>query len=879
MAPTRSLALLLCLAAVVGEAAAQKKRDPDRKPAPRLEPEVEPSTKGTAARLGTRRFWHPGRIGALAVSPDGKLVATGESMGPWKPSADGGWSADAHQTRIRLWNADTGQQLHTVGTAGRGIEGLAFSPDGRRLAVSSFSDVWMYEVSHTGKLGQRTKTESARRNVRFSRDGNILITEDVFGASTWDARTGKKIREWSCPEKRVSIGDETVEEPWGLRLSPEGRLLACRMKAYARSSSGGGERVKVYDAATGKMLFATQRFPRSVRFAFSPDSKHIAIGGSTVIILSMAHKKPPLEFPADDDALPSLFFSANGKVLAVVQSARGLVRCWDLTRRRKLSAFTVGALKISGRRSVPAALSADGTAFWLGHDHTVRCWDVRTGKEQGDSPGHRRPVTSLTFSADGKRLSSACDQAVCEWDVGRGRPLARLLFRHPERGRLLALSAFLRRSVWESAEGSHDLLELTTGKLVRQIKASEGDYSFLGRTLLCQPAEGSDGAKCLRYDAETGKEMGTFLTEDRALASRATLTPSPDGKVWASCSSQGTIMLLNPETGKVLHRFPEKVILVREDQPAPLYRLVFSGDGEYLASVFKEEPDGPAQDRRQQNAIQIWHVASGREVARVRVAPQKGERFVVAGLAVSPDHRLVAFGMYGDSTVRVWEVASESERARLTGHGAVVTSAAFSPDGKYLAAGSADTTILVWDLDRPPSGKLRLSEKELALRWEALGGRDAARAEEAIWMLVSAAEQSVPYLQQRLRPLRLPTEEQRRALLVRLDSGRPAVRRQAQEELRLLGGLIRPVLQKVLEGKPSLEVRRRLEELLEDCDRPATSPQRLQRWRALEVLERAGSPESRQLLRLLAGGAPESRWTRAARASLRRSERKAARMD
>src|SRR5439155_11089721 len=133
---------------------------------------------------------------------------------------------------------------------------------------------------------------------------------------------------------------------------------------------------------------------------------------------------------------------------------------------------------------------------------------------------------------------------------------------------------------------------------------------------------------------------------------------------------------------------------------------------------FREDTGALRGSEHQQNAIQIWDVASGVEIARVVVPPEEGQRFAVAGLALSPDHRLAAFGMHGDNTVRIWEIASESERARLAGHGGVVTSVAFSADGRSLASGSEDTTVLVWDLERPFSAKAgrpaRLSGEELS---------------------------------------------------------------------------------------------------------------------------------------------------------------------
>jgi hypothetical protein len=86
--------------------------------------------------------------------------------------------------------------------------------------------------------------------------------------------------------------------------------------------------------------------------------------------------------------------------------------------------------------------------------------------------------------------------------------------------------------------------------------------------------------------------------------------------------------------------------------------------------------------------------------------------------------------------------------------------------------------------------------------------------------------------------------------------------------------LAAPALRKVLEGKPSLEVRKRVESLLDALKEPVTSSEKLRLLRAVETLERADSPEARALLERLAQGTPEARLTREAKAALQRLARR-----
>jgi DNA-binding transcriptional ArsR family regulator len=103
-----------------------------------------------------------------------------------------------------------------------------------------------------------------------------------------------------------------------------------------------------------------------------------------------------------------------------------------------------------------------------------------------------------------------------------------------------------------------------------------------------------------------------------------------------------------------------------------------------------------------------------------------------------------------------------------------------------------------------------------------------------------------------------------------LDSERFEVRSQAGRELERLGEGVVPALRKSLDNKPSPEMRRRAEVLIERLASSAPSGQRLQALRSIEVLEWIGTPQARVLLDELAKGLPEARQTRDAKAALER---------
>ncbi|MBL8794104.1 MAG: sigma-70 family RNA polymerase sigma factor [Planctomycetia bacterium] len=165
-----------------------------------------------------------------------------------------------------------------------------------------------------------------------------------------------------------------------------------------------------------------------------------------------------------------------------------------------------------------------------------------------------------------------------------------------------------------------------------------------------------------------------------------------------------------------------------------------------------------------------------------------------------------------------------------------------------------------------------LSADQLHRLWVDLGQADGTRARLAIQTLSAAPRESLPFLKQRLRP---PGPQERQLtervcrLIADLDSEKFATRQQASDELVKLGFDALPLLRGRLMDQPSLEVRTRIEQVLE---RMGGFPEAelVVPVRAVRVLEAVGTPEARRLLETLAAGPPGAPPTLAARAALAR---------
>jgi WD40 repeat protein len=223
------------------------------------------------------------------------------------------------------------------------------------------------------------------------------------------------------------------------------------------------------------------------------------------------------------------------------------------------------------------------------------------------------------------------------------------------------------------------------------------------------------------WDLATGEPLSKIETT----VDRKTVGFSPDGKLLAADSADGSIRLLDLTTGRELRRF--------QGHTKPLSTLVFSSDGKMLASSNDQttriwdietgnllatlkghtrnvnwiafSPDSrKVATASQDETVKVWDAASGRELmtlkehrAKVQSNPANLTPHQIVRVAFSPDgKRILASGFF--INIAVWDAATGEALPPLSGHQAYIFAIAFSPDGKLMATGSEDRTILLWDV-------------------------------------------------------------------------------------------------------------------------------------------------------------------------------------
>lgn len=655
----------------------------------------------TQAALATSRYLaaeavaesgaHPS-LGLLLAAYGLKLTDTTEARGAMLSSL---WQ----RPQLLKVMADHADRAWAIST-------LAYSPDGRRLAVASH-------------------------------DGTVVI---------WDVATGRPIG------KPLGVHNAGALSPqWILSVAyqPQGRQIA--------AGNGKGE-ITIWDIATGRKVTSPDYGAPVRSLAYSPDGKFLAAGfedrHGTVAVFPLGTNNPPRLFRLGDEVY-SVAFSRNGKLLAAGDGA-GDIELWNLAdlqaAPRHLSggdgtqdlAFSPGdkllacACGSAGIRLWPVqgtdtagktlgrgpyaygvAFSRDGKTLASAEgDGYARLWNLATLKQETPPllASWKDAVYSVAFSPVTDTLASGSgDGQLLLWSERAVRPLGTSVFaRGPEasvaavseNGQLLTVTTSRGAALWDDQTGreigplpslpgpatSAAFNTAATSVLVGYDKGEVAVYDVKTRRLVVQgrPMPGGRSLQAVAFsaggtvliaadnaapahlelwNARTGAPIGRPINTGAAIED---LAADPQLNVAATANFDQTVRLWDVRTGK-----PQGSVTGHNDS---VLSVAFSSNGKYLASAGLE------------GTVIVTDVKTSRTVSTLPITG------VIDKVALDATGKTLAVAT--NTTVQLWDVATAREIGPPFPLGARVTALSFTDDGDLVSALATNPPqIIRWNFD------------------------------------------------------------------------------------------------------------------------------------------------------------------------------------
>jgi eukaryotic-like serine/threonine-protein kinase len=613
-------------------------------------------------------YGHEREVRALAMSPDGRTLASGDDVGV-----------------VRLWDLRTGSAVYVLKGHAFSINRLVFSADGTLLASAaetnsdSHGEVLLWEVATGRELARIEGLDNCIAAVpAFLRNEPALRLhtswrESVNGA--WRESAIREIRTYEFAHGPVRL---VLRPSWRSRdytcLTDAGQIVTFTSAALPEQDRW---TLKNGDTEHIEWAFDSARLGVQVLTAFTSDGRIVAAAfGNNVVSCRESSTGRELFRYTSESPLRALALSTDGRTLLAACES-GVVELRSLATGRRI------ALSISDfprkRANLHLAFSPDGnrlaTTEWAipGGATPVTIWDVDTGKRLGQYPGHRDPAAALLFAADGRSLVIAAGPTIRRW-FPEGEPEHPALAGHKDEAWTVAFAPDGELLASGSDDDEPETIKLwdpKSGRLIRGWYGGPGTtasvaFSPDGHILASAHLAKQDNVRL--WDVATGKCLATLRGHT---AHAGTLAFHPHGKLLASAGSDKTIRIWDVEKRSCVRKL--------SGHDDTIQQLVIARDGTLLASA--------SCDR----TVRLWDFAQGR-MLHTLTGPEK---FTSVGF--SPDGRMLA-GADEDGSITLWDVATGAQRGLLRDEVRILRALAFSPDSRILASAGETGPIRLWDV-------------------------------------------------------------------------------------------------------------------------------------------------------------------------------------
>ena len=540
---------------------------------------------------------------------------------------------------VRLLDLESGSSC-VLGDGLGSVTSVSYSSDGRQVACGSSKGIVKIWDLKSGNSSILDDYSDGVTSVLFSPDSNRIAS------GSYDGKV--KIRDIERGTERELNGQSSGV--FSLSYSPDGRLLA--------SGSNRGK-VQVWDLSNESGFDLSGHF-----VSYSPDGRHLAsdAGCGNVQVWDLKSRTSRI-FTRVSSSTGRITYSPNGRYIAS-GSQKNTVQILDLNNG---TSHVLGSDSGGDFNQVNCvSYSPDGRQLASGsYDGTVRIWDLEN-ETYRDFKGYSSLVKSLSYSLDGRHLACGLNDGSVRvlnmekntWCILTGHAAeVNCVLYSPDGRELTTCSTDGTVRIWNLENGTSHVLE----SYLKEMNIAA--YSSCGRKLSCCSVGGT--VKIWDLDSWESRVLEMNLGWNRSS------TYSPDGRKLASVTDEGLrIYDLDNET---YHDFDK-----------------YSNHDSVFFPIISFSPDGRKLVRGNGDKLRITDLESG-----VSNSVNINTRFQITSLAFNSDGRQLAVGL-SNGVVRVVEMESK-EHYDLKGHLEEVVSILYSPDGRWIASASSDSTLIIWN--------------------------------------------------------------------------------------------------------------------------------------------------------------------------------------
>lgn len=508
--------------------------------------------------------------------------------------------------------------------------------------------------------------------------------ENKVGAAPLTPQQLGLLRRWIQEGAKGEVKDRAAAIQWqplpaGINpiyasaVTPDGQFAAC----------GRANQIYVYHLPTGRLLCrltdphlldgnlyskpGVAHLDLVQTLAFSPDGYTLASGDYRAVKLWQRPRDVErLRLSGGEAGFQSVAIRPDGQQIATA-GADHSIRLWNAQGEAG------PVLEGHSERITGLCYAADGQKLYsASEDASLRSWDPTAGTALGkiDTPA---PLTALALASDGTTLvTGATDSVVATWRALTPPNQLAALASAPT---ALATSADFSRAALAFADGTAQLVEFPSGKLLRELPKNTspiGGVALTGDGKWIATAAADGLVKVFDTNSEQAPLVGS------GPAGITDLAWHPGSQLLATSSSDGKVTVWSLE-GAVPGSVPLKVVAQFSVSPAAVNAITFDAAGD---TVYTAGEDGLLTAIHRVDGNQKFRIETGAPATDIAISPD-GARVATAGR---------------DEAVRLYSTADGSAQSTLSGFNKEIHRLLFTPDGRFLVAAGASRAVLVFDV-------------------------------------------------------------------------------------------------------------------------------------------------------------------------------------